>query len=148
MDCRIENKGELRLLVYFQDFDKETSKQGIPALWDKHHQGVIGGGVSCYFGVCKDSSGDGEFQYGIGLYSDGVESVPDGFQEVCLPEQIWAVFHFKVSTATTVQNAWDCIKKDWYQNEEYGVVAGFSLEYYSSEDSCEIWIPVRKKVVE
>ncbi len=32
MECRIENKSELKLLVYFKDFNKETGKEGIPAL--------------------------------------------------------------------------------------------------------------------
>lgn len=146
MDCRIENKGDLKLLVYFEDFNKETGKEGIPALWDAHHKKEIGKEVSCYFGVCSEN-GKEVFKYGIGLYAEGVATVPEGFEELCLPEQTWAVFQFAYSTPEAIQNAWDCIERDFLSsNEEYEVAADYDLEYYSSKETCEIWIPVRKKV--
>ncbi len=146
MDCRIENKDELKLFVYFEDFNEETRKEGIPALWDAHHKKQIGKEVSCYFGVCANN-GEEVFKYGIGLYAEDADDVPEGFQEFCLPEQTWAVFRFEASTSVAVQNAWDCIKREFLScdDKEYEVVKGWDLEYYPSKDSCEIWIPVRKK---
>ncbi len=145
MECRIENKGELKLLVYFEEFNKKTGKEGIPALWDTHHKQEIGKEVSCYFGVCADN-GKEAFKYGIGLYAEDAATVPEGFQELCLPEQTWAIFKFEASTPTAVQNAWDCIEREFLSSsEEYEAVEGCELEYYPSEKKCEIWIPVRKK---
>ena len=145
MECCIENKGELKLFVHFKDFNEETRKEGIPALWDAHHKKEIGEAVPCYFGIC---SGNGKevFQYGIGLYAEDVETVPEGFQELCLPEHTWAVFRFEASTPAAIQDVWDCIEREFLSSsEEYEVAADYDLEYYLSETSCEIWIPVRKR---
>lgn len=146
MECRMENKGEWKLLVYFEEFNKETGKEGIPALWDAHHKQEIGKEVSCYFGVCADNDKE-TFRYGIGVRAEDAAIVPEGFQELCLPEQTWAIFKFEASTPTAVQNAWDCIEREFLSSsEEYEAVEGCELEYYLSEKKCEIWIPVRKKV--
>ena len=83
------------------------------------------------------------FKHGIGLYAESVEIVPEGFQELCLSEYTWAVFRFETFTSEAVQNAWDCIKREFLSSgEECGVTADYDLEYYLSDDSCEIWIPV------
>lgn len=145
MECCIENKDELRLFVYFKDFNEETGKEGIPALWEAHHQQKIGKEVSCYFGVCADN-GKEMFKYGIGVYAEDVAAVPEGFQEMRLPESTWAVFKFEASTPAAVQDAWDCVEREFLSSsEEYAVAADYDLEYYPLEGSCEIWVPVKKK---
>ena len=145
MECHIENKGELRLLVCFRDFNKETSKKGIPALWEAHHKKEIGGEVSCCFGICV-VNGKEAFKYGIGVRAEDVETVPEGFEKLCLPEGTWAVFKFEASTPEEIQNAWDCIEREFLSSSgEYEEAADYDLEYYPSEGSCEIWIPVKKK---
>jgi len=144
MECRVESKKELKLLVYFQEFDEETNKEGIPALWDAHHKKQIGKEVSCYFGVCADN-GKKVFRYGIALYAEDVAFIPEGFEELHLPEHTWAVFRFEAPTPADVQNAWNNIKKEWLYNEEYDFAADYGLEYYPKDNICEIWIPCRKK---
>ncbi len=55
MDYRIKNKGELKWLIHFRDFNERAHKKGIPALWDAYYEQKIGKEMSCYFGICAEN---------------------------------------------------------------------------------------------
>ena len=92
----------------------------------------------------------GELRYFFGPIVGEDASVPDGFEELRVPEAEYAVFTVERASDTqalaeNIRAAWRYIFNDWFDNSGYAFDHGkMDFEYYLGEDSF-IYIPVIKK---
>lgn len=94
---------------------------------------------------------EGELDHYIGVAtSNGVETE---FDILKVEANIWAVFESIGPFPKTLQNIWGRIYSEWFPSSGYEIVPGPEILWNESPDTrnpkykSEIWIPVRKKIL-
>ncbi len=167
MSFRIEEKNSISVVGLKRRFSAETAYQQIPAFWDEmieKYCGDISQKDSSHremkqfvyehhigeFGICIEGlKAVNQFDYMIAGYDRGKDDLPKEIERYEIPAGQWAVFD---CTLKTLQQVNDQIWKQWLpSNPDYEIAGEYSVEWYSpigegsTEQKCEIWIPVIKK---
>jgi AraC family transcriptional regulator len=147
--------GEPMLLAGLRDhYTRETMKE-IPALWQRFgpYLGEIPGQVGdVAYGVCFPSA-DG-FDYMAGVEVNRSSELPDGFSEVTMPTQRYAVFAHQGHVSKLPETC-RAIEQEWLPKSQYAFALGtagtpgFFERYGESFDprlgmgDIEVWVPIR-----
>lgn len=87
-----------------------------------------------------------EIEYAIMVISD--QELPDGFEEVIIPEATWAIFDCLGPTPQAIQNGWRYLLEEWVIKYPFHHADCPELEWYSNGNSydeqylSQIWIPI------
>ncbi len=101
--------------------------------------------VGAYSEMYEDNTTD----YYIGTIT--TSKCPDGFAELNIPAQTWAVFEIVGALPTAMAEVWGRIFSEWFPTTGYEHSKAPEIEWYSSGDmgseayKSEIWIPIVKK---
>jgi AraC family transcriptional regulator len=106
------------------------------------------------FGICHDWTAPNAFTYTIATDWDEAKPIPSGFERVEIPAATWAVFPAVGALPASIQRVWAYVYEEWFAaNPAWEHAGGPEMESYSHGDIaspdyyCEVWIPIRKKVV-
>lgn len=153
MKYRIEKDREFRLIGKSKEI---TMKDGenfiqIPKFWNEScSSGVLAemekfASRSAVYGVCYDFKTE-NFRYMLAVESD--KDIPDGYEEINIPQFTWVKFECRGKLPEAQQNIWKRIFTEWFPTSGYEHANGPEIEWYSSEDKnspdylSEIWIPI------
>jgi AraC family transcriptional regulator len=151
---RIEDS-EPMLLAGLRDHYTRATMKEIPELWQRFapYLGKIQGQVGdVTYGVCFPLS-DG-FDYMAGVEVKGSSELPDGFSEVTMPRQRYAVFAHKGHVSKLAETC-RAIEQEWLPKSKYAFALGiagtpgFFERYGKSFDpqlgtgDIEVWVPIR-----
>lgn len=99
-------------------------------------------------GICKDFAPDmSEFTYTIAVPTHR-ETASGGLDATEIPGMTWAVFEAKGALPDAIQNVWQGIMGEFFQEGKYRHAQGPDLEVYPEGDVmsrdyvCEVWVPV------
>ncbi|MFQ9923663.1 MAG: effector binding domain-containing protein [Beduini sp.] len=87
-----------------------------------------------------------EIEYAIMVISD--QGLPDGFEEIIIPEETWAIFDCLGPTPQAIQNGWRYLLEEWVIKYPFDHADCPELEWYSNGNSydeqylSQIWIPI------
>lgn len=87
-----------------------------------------------------------EKKYSIMVTADG--DLPEGYDEICIPEATWAVFDCRGAVPQAIQNGWKYLQEEWLLQYPFQHAKCPELEWYSSGNSydknylSQIWVPV------
>lgn len=130
----------------------------IPEFWEEcRRNGVYSRLVSMdsgtpkgLFGLLEMSGANAqELEYSVLVRSDG--KVPEGFCEIMIPENTWAVFDCRGRVPEAIQNGWKFLNMEWLLKYPFQHASGPELEWYSDgsalneEYLSQIWIPIMKE---
>lgn len=130
----------------------------IPEFWDEcQKNGVYSALVSLDTGKPKGIFGlfgfyeehSDEIEYSIMAISD--KRLPDGFTEILIPENMWAVFDCKGRVPESIQKGWNYLNEEWLVKYPFKHAPCPELEWYSDENAydeeylSQIWIPISEE---
>lgn len=157
MNCRIEEKQQIRIVGVKKWFSTENNQQfnEIPKMWDEFSEDNCKklsqiASEQCLVGLCADMYNNG-FDYWIGTMSN--EPCPEGFEEITIPASKWAIFEAigpLRPLPNVMQDIWGRIYSEWLPNSGYKHAEIPEIEYYTIGDNMspdyksEIWIPIKK----
>ena len=155
LEYRIEKMKEFRIIGYGAKLsDKiEENFKNVPALWARLAQeesiprliGLMNRPPFGLLGVsaCNNSN---MWRYYICVSSD--EALPEGMEELIIPESTWAVFSGN-GKGTDIQQLEKRVVLEWLPTSGYEYANAPDVEVYLNDDSqnakFEVWIPVIKK---
>ncbi len=155
LDYVIERKSKLTLYGVHRIYAYGSAYQELPKFWNEM--------------ICLSGSGEGKNlcgMYGISVdqseqkdsftyyIADRIETevVPKGFEELIIPEALWAIFRCYGPMPYTLQAVNSRIFREWLPGHpQYEVAFGIHVEMYTSGDTkasdyySEIWIPIQEK---
>ena len=140
-------------------------KKEVPAFWEKCYQD---GTVNKIFYIAKKNR-TGKLKGAILAavwhnennvkYLIGTETTEDviGLETITIPALTWAIFEARGPMPDSVQDLWYRIFSEWFPSSGYEHVKAPGLEVTplkialeeekNDEQSCEIWVPVVKKII-
>lgn len=99
------------------------------------------------FGMCSNFDyKKGSVTYTIMVIS--TQSVPDGYEEILLPAETWAIFDCVGSVPKAIQEGWRYLEQEWLIQYPFKHANCPSLEWYSDKNpfdetyQSQIWIPI------
>lgn len=145
MEYRIVEKAAFTIAGKCRKFNMETSYAEIPAFWQEHFASGGGELIKGMFGACVDVSGK-EFDYYIADLYFPWNDIPEGCTTQTFDSGMWAVFPYHGKCPKALQDVNTRIWSEWLPNcKEYELSGNYNLEVYLSEESGEIWVPVKRK---
>lgn len=87
-----------------------------------------------------------DIDYAIMVISD--KELPDGFEEIIIPAETWAIFDCLGPTPQAIQNGWRYLLEEWVIKYPFQHADCPELEWYSDGNSydenylSQIWIPI------
>ncbi|MDR9853557.1 GyrI-like domain-containing protein [Paenibacillus sp. VCA1] len=159
MDYRIVEKGAFTVTGKIREVSTQdgSNLREIPAFWQECAQDgtamkleALNEGGEMY-GICMDFTGEGRFNYMIGVEAAAGAEGTEGLASREIPALNWAVFTSTGPMPGAIQQVWQQIYSDWFPSSGYEHAAGPEMEVYppgdttSPEYRCEVWIPVVKK---
>lgn len=154
---RIERKASFRLVFKSTVIccRGDSKYSAIPSFWnDCQRDGSFAqlmsidtGRPNGLFGM----SGEPDSETGNMAYSIGAESVcelPEGFRELIIPENAWAVFDCTGPIPQAIQNGWKYLTQEWLSKYPFSHALCPEFEWYSSGNPyaddylSQIWIPI------
>lgn len=146
MNFKIIEKPSFTIFGIKRNFNSDNSYEEIPKFWDEAmktsewENGLLKG---C-FGLCYDENGK-NFSYMIGGNYENQQNLPDNFEKVNLPSNLYAIFPCKGKRPEALQNINTKIMMEWIpNNKKYEKNGNYCIEAYFEPEYAEIWIPVRK----
>lgn len=153
---RLEQKSPLRLIG---KSIRISCKEGehyskIPEFWSEcQKDGTFSmlaamdtGAPKGLFGLFRyDETGSDEMEYSIMV--NAVNELPEGYNEIILPEATWAVFDCRGAVPQAIQNGWKYLQEEWLKYPFQHAKCP-ELEWYSNGNSyagdylSQIWIPI------
>lgn len=108
--------------------------------------------IRSVLGICADCPEPEKFDYWIGVEkpNDIKKTLKEGFEELKIPKETWAVFSAKGPISETIQKLWKRIYSEFFTESVYEHSGGADFELYqygdvNNQDYCiEIWVPVKK----
>ena len=150
MDIKIERENAFSIIVKTKMFDEETSFEDVPKFWDDYYEKGLQKDVPPMLGICINNNDSVEFEYGIGSLKEYCNSIPAGFKEIQISENLWGKFYTKGKMPITIQNLWKEVII-WVENSEYEIVENYDFECYTEGDTNSddyvsgIWVPLKMK---
>lgn len=152
MDYRIVSRDSIRVLAMTRLFKSERSFTDLPMFWSEYYARGYDKIVKANMGICEPERPDtDDFKYGIGReYVQGA-AIPDGYEILTIPANIWAVFKCVGPMPKAMHKVWQRIYSEWLPQAEYERVQDYDFEAYTDGDNqsedyvSEIWVPVKKK---
>ncbi len=148
---RFENGGA-KILAGLSRPCTVASVATIPAQWQSFapHLGHIPGQIGqVAYGVHWNFTDDGEFEYMCAAEVRGGDTLPDGFSQVKLTPQRYAVFLHR-DHISAIRNTWAAIHNEWRPANAIEPQHAPSFERYDARfdprtgnGDVEIWIPVK-----
>lgn len=125
------------------EFWNECQRNGIfsklISLDTAKNQGIFG-----LFGAADPLSD--EIEYAVMVISD--QALPEGFEEIIISEETWAIFDCLGPTPQAIQNGWRYLLEEWVIKYPFYHADCPELEWYSNGNSydeqylSQIWIPI------
>ena len=150
MDIKIEKENAFSIIVKTKQFNEETSFDEVPKYWDEYYEQGFQNVVPPMLGICINNTGNLDFEYGIGSLKEYCNTIPEGFKEIEIPENLWGKFYTKGRLPRAIQNLWKEVI-EWVENSEYEIAANYDFECYSEGDSDSddyvsgIWVALKLK---
>lgn len=148
---RLEN-GRAMLIAGINETYTFESRVNIPNQWRRFvtHLGNIPGQVGTdSFGVCWNFKEGCGFDYLTGIEVSQTDQLPEGFSQVNLPAQRYAVFAHS-GHVSTIDNTIEAIWSRWLPSSGYALAAAPSFERYTKDfnpqtgqGGIEIWLPLK-----
>ena len=82
MDIKIEKENAFNIIVITKQFNEETSFEDVPKFWDEYYEKGYQNIVPPMLGICINSNGSLEFEYGIGSLKEYCNEIPEGFKQI------------------------------------------------------------------
>lgn len=158
MECKIVKKTAFTVVGSARIIKNEEGYKECPQFWSDHCKMGKEEYIYGMYGICIDADAPkGSFKYLIADDYTPAKKLPEEFETVVIPENIWAVFPCKGAMPEALQKVNTKIFKEWLPgNSDYDIAGMYNIEYYSAPSDypkgtqdddyyCEIWIPVKPK---
>lgn len=159
---RLEQKPAIRLVGKTRKISCEGGQhfRTIPEFWsDCQKDGTYARLTAMDTGIAKglfgvfgyDADEPGYLVYSIMAVSD--RALPEEFQEICLPENTWAVFDCTGPVPQAIQRGWRYLNDEWLVKYPFQHADCPEIEWYSGGNPydeqylSQIWIPILEEEI-
>ena len=102
-------------------------------------------------GICVVPPGEGKTEFDYYIAAASGEKVPEGMEELMLPDATYAVFESVGPIPSAIQELTKRIYREWLPGSGYELGNAPDIEVYTDGDTrgsdyrSEVWVPVKKK---